>query len=176
MFSLVINESTHFSYTAQLTIFVRALSNNFDVIEELLELESLQGTTKGSDLFSALKTCMEKSNMDWAKLDSICTDGCPAMTGKRAGCLVLLEQFLEQPLLKHHCIIHHEALCGKSLELKHVMNVMVKCVNKIKARALNRHEFRQFLLDMEEEYGDLILYTVKFDDYQKVKSFQAFGN
>ena len=32
-----------------------------------------------------------------------------------------------------------------------------KCVNKIRARALNRHEFRQFPLDMEE-YGDLILH------------------
>ena len=28
---------------------------------------------------------------------------------------------------------------------------------KIIARALNRREFRQFLLNMEEEYGDLIL-------------------
>ena len=38
------------------------------------------------------------------------------------------------------------------------MDVVVKCVNKIRARALNRREFRQFLLDMEEEYGDLILH------------------
>ena len=105
-FSLAMYESTDLSDTAQLTIFVRALSNNFDVIEELLGLESLQGTTKGSDLFFALKTSVEKSNMDWAKLDSIYTNGCPAMTGKHAGCLALLEQFLERPLLKHHCIIH----------------------------------------------------------------------
>ena len=76
------------------------------MIEELLGLESLQGPTEGSDLFSALKTFVENSNMDWAKLDSICTYGCTAMTGKRAGCLALLEQFLERPLLKYHCIIH----------------------------------------------------------------------
>ena len=38
---------------------------------------------------------MEKTNTDWAKLDSISTDGCPEITGKRAGCLALLEQFLQ---------------------------------------------------------------------------------
>ena len=58
-------------------------------------------------MFSALKTCVEKSNMDWAKLDSICAEGCPAMTGKRAGCLALLEQKLERPLLKYHSIMHY---------------------------------------------------------------------
>ena len=83
-----------------------SVSTNIDVIEELLGLESLQGTTKGSDLFSALQKCVEKSNMKWVKLDSICTDCCPAITGKSAGCLALLQQFLERPLLKYHCIIH----------------------------------------------------------------------
>ena len=55
-FSLSMDESTDLSDMAQLNIFVRAVSNNFDAIEELLGLESLQGTTKESDLFSALKT------------------------------------------------------------------------------------------------------------------------
>ena len=157
-FSLAMDESTDLSDTAQVTIFVRAVSDNFDVIEELLGLESLEGTTKGSDLFSALKTCVQKSNLDWAKLDSICSDGCPSMTGKHCGCLALLERFLERQLFQYHCIIYQEALCGKSLQLKHVMDSVTKCVNKIRARALNRREFRQFLLDMEEDYGELILH------------------
>ena len=89
-----------------------------------------------------MKTFVEKSNMDWAKLDSICKDGCPAMIGIHAGCLALLKQFFKRPLLKYHCIMHQESLCGKSLELKHVMDVMIKCVNEVRERALNRHEFR----------------------------------
>ena len=42
----------------------------------------------------------------------------------------------------------------KSLKLKQVMDMVVKCVHKIRASALNRREFRQILLDMGEEYGD----------------------
>ena len=45
-FSLAMDEFTDLCDTAQLTIFVRAVSNNFDVIEELLGLESLRALLK----------------------------------------------------------------------------------------------------------------------------------
>ena len=38
------------------------------------------------------------------------------------------------------------------------MEVVTKCVNKIRARALNRREFRQFLVDLNEDFGELLLY------------------
>ena len=50
-FSLAMDESTDISDTAQVSIFIRAVSDNFEVMEELLGFESLQGTTKGTDLF-----------------------------------------------------------------------------------------------------------------------------
>ena len=134
-FSLAMDESNDIYDTSQLTIFFRAVNENFDVIEELLGFESMHGTTKGADLFDALKSCVESNNLDWAKLDSLCTDGAPAFTGKHSGCGSLLEQFLGRQLLKYHCIIHQEALCGRSLNLRHVMDVVMKCVNRIRARA-----------------------------------------
>ena len=42
--------------------------------------------------------------------------------------------------------------------MKHVMDIAVKCVNKIRARSLNRREFRQFLIDDEEKYGELLIH------------------
>lgn len=42
--------------------------------------------------------------------------------------------------------------------LKHVMDVVLKCVNKIRGRALNRRQFRLFLSVLQEEYGELLLH------------------
>ena len=38
------------------------------------------------------------------------------------------------------------------------MEVVVKCVNKIRAKSLNRREFRQFLEDIGQHYGELLLH------------------
>ena len=76
--------------------------------------------------------------MDFSKLISVCTDGAPSMVGKVAGAATLLEKFVDHPILKYHCIIHQEALCGKTLNMQHVMSPVIKCDNKIKVRALNQ--------------------------------------
>ena len=46
----------------------------------------------------------------------------------------LLERFLDRPLLKYHCIIHQESVCGNIFYLQHAMILVVKCVNNIRAR------------------------------------------
>ena len=80
------------------------------------------------------------------------------MKGCNVGFCTKLEQFLGRTLLKYHCIIHQESLCGKSLQMKSVMSV-VKCVNDIRAAALKRREFRQLLNEVDEQYGELFLHT-----------------
>ena len=87
-FPLALDESTDVTDTAQLCIFIRTINDRFEVYEELLAVEAMTGTTKGVNLFETLKACVERNNIDWTKLDSICTDGAPAFTGKNVGCIV----------------------------------------------------------------------------------------
>ncbi|KAL4154133.1 hypothetical protein QTP88_001966 [Uroleucon formosanum] len=58
-FSIALDESTDVSDVSQLLIFVRVISPQFEVYEELLELFSLHGTTKGSDIFNVVKNAIE---------------------------------------------------------------------------------------------------------------------
>ena len=44
------------------------------------------------------------------------------------------------------------------MNMKHVMDVVLKCVNKIRARSLKRREFRQFISELDAEYGELLLH------------------
>ena len=50
-FSLACDETTYITNTAQLAIFVRGITAEFDTSEELLSLQAMHGTTKGEDLF-----------------------------------------------------------------------------------------------------------------------------
>jgi len=69
----------------------------------------------------------------------------------------LLESIFGRPFLNYPCIIHQDSLCGKVLSLQHVIVPDVKCVNKIRAKGLNRKQFREYCEQPDEEYGDLIL-------------------
>ena len=158
VFLLAFDESADICDVAQLSIFVQGIDDNFNVFEEFIGFASLHGKTRRSDIFEKVKLCLESQQLDLNKLLGVCTDGTPSMIGKAAGAVALLERFFGGPLLKYHCIIHQESLCGKVLHLQHVMVPVVKCVNKIRARGLNHRQFREYCELLDEEYGDLILH------------------
>ena len=153
------DESTDATNTAQLAILGIIVDQELNVKEELLGLVAIKGRTRGVHILNALKKCDEKMNFQWDKLTSVCSDRAPAMTRCNVGFCAQLEQFLGRTLLKYHCIIYQESLCGKSLQMKDVMSVVVKCVNDIRAAALKRREFRQLLNGVNEQYGELLLHT-----------------
>ena len=55
LFSLALDESTDIDDDAQLPIFVRGISENFEITEELLSVESMKNTTTGEDIFECVK-------------------------------------------------------------------------------------------------------------------------
>ena len=132
------DESADISDVAQLSIFIRGIDNNFNVFEELIGLESLHGRTRGLDIFDKVRSCLENLQLDFSKLLSVCTDGAPSMVGKVSGTVTLLERFVDRHLLKYHCILYQEPLYGKVMNLQHVVTPVIKCMNKIRARGLNR--------------------------------------
>lgn len=162
-FSVAIDESTDKTDTAQLAVFVRGITNDFRIVEEMARLVPMKGQTTGEDVLQALLACLAEMNLDMKKLISICTDGAPAMVGVKKGAVTLLENKLKEndidrPLIKLHCIIHQEALCAKSANMKEIMKLTVKTVNVILSKGLNHRQFQKFLEETEAEYGDLLYY------------------
>ena len=131
--SIAIDESTDTTDTAQLAVFVRGVSSNFDIFQNLIELVPLKGTTTGADILKALLQCTSNMSLDLSKLMSVTADGAPAMIGRNKGAVALLQKHLENlgrndKITKVHCLIHQEALYAKTTNLKNVMDTVVVVV------------------------------------------------
>lgn len=155
-FSIALDESTDISHTSQMLIFVRTVDVDFNVSEELLKLASLHSTTKGVDIYEELKNvvCMYGG---FEKCTAIVTDGAKSMVGKNIGLARLLKQNgINCQML--HCIIHQQALCGNIMGLSCTMSTVIKITNAIRGgnRALTHRKFKQFLEELDAEYGDLL--------------------
>lgn len=83
---------------------------------------------------------------------------CTCNDWKKNGCVALLQNFLGRTLFSYHCIIHQEALCAKDMKLDDIMDPVVRCINYIRAKALNRREFKTLFEEEISEYGELQLY------------------
>lgn len=158
--SFALDESTDITDTAQLLIFIRGIDDNFCVTEELACMRSLKGTTKGSDIFQEFQETITSLKVPLTNICNITTDGAPNMTGTKSGFVgIFKESFPGNEVVFLHCVIHQEALCKSALDMKHVLDVVIKLVNSIRSRAFNHRQFREFLDSLQSEYSDVLYYT-----------------
>ena len=151
-FSIALDESTDIKNTAQLIFFIRGVTKDFHVPEQILALASMNGTTTGADIFA---------DREESSLACIVITMTTAITCAQNGFVGRLRKlFTDNNLVpayaEYHCIIHQEALCSKVTNLSDVMEVVVKTVNKIRSRGLNHRQFQEFLKDAKSEYCDII--------------------
>ncbi|ROT71300.1 general transcription factor II-I repeat domain-containing protein 2-like [Penaeus vannamei] len=158
-----LDESTDVQDSAQLLIFIRGVSANFEMCEELAALQSLKGTTTGEDIFGKVYQTMEELDLDWSKLASITTDGASSKVGMSRGLIGRMNREMEErgltAPLQVHCLIHQQALCCKVLTWDSVMKVVVSCINFIRAKGLKHRQFQEFLSELESAHGDVLYCT-----------------
>lgn len=151
-FSVAIDESTDITDMAQLAIFIRGVDETLTVTEEFVELVPMMDTTTAEDIFGSVVAALDRVGVDWSRAVSMATDGAPSMIGKKAGVVTKFREKVQalnggDRFWTFHCILHQEALCCKSLKMDHVMEVVVRTVNFIRARGLNHRQFDTLLSD-----------------------------
>lgn len=179
-YSLALDESTDATDTAQLAVFVRAVTPTIGIIEDLLGVCSMKDTTKGVDILKEVKQLLEAFDLPLSKLAGVTTDGAPAMVGSQSGFIALLKHSIKEAgyspeIFKHHCIIHQVQLCAKALSMNHVHDEVVSIVNYIKAHALHHRQFRALLEDVCHDQGDLVYFT-KVRWLSRAATFSRFWN
>ena len=91
-YSIAIDESIDNTDSAQVLVFIRAITGDFHCFEELLCLCTMKDRTRGIDIFNAFKEKCNEAKLGFANLISVCTDGAPAMKGVREGFIGLLKK------------------------------------------------------------------------------------
>ncbi|XP_076030406.1 protein FAM200C-like [Oratosquilla oratoria] len=154
-----IDESTDVSNHSQLLVFVRYVHERC-IKEEFLFCERLETTTKADDVFRLVQLFFDCHELSWDLIGSICTDGAPAMIGKKSGFVAMVKEKAPH-VLTTHCVLHRQALASKTLpkKLKEVMGVVVQTVNYIRGRALNHRLFKKFCDKIGADYGMLLYHT-----------------
>ncbi len=72
------------------------------------------------------------------KLVAITTDGAPAMLGVRSGFIALCRNDPDfSDFVNYLCVIHQQALAGKVVDFSHIMTLVNKLINSIRAKALH---------------------------------------
>ena len=154
------DESVDSGSTAQLMIFIRMVFDDFSTKEELLTFLPLKATTRGVDIYTAVKNFFVEKKVPLNKLASITADGAPAMTGRHAGFITQCRNDPDFPTFLHyHCIIHQQAICAKVTGFDHVMNPVLRIINSIRSKAKQHRMFKMLLNELSAEYGDLLLHT-----------------
>ena len=83
--------------------------------DEFLFCKTLQTMTKADDVLRLVANFFQKQQIKWEKLSSVCTDGAPAMIGKRTGFTTLLT-FLFLFMVLCLFIAHSEYYANKSMK------------------------------------------------------------
>ena len=161
---MALDEITDIDGTAQLLIFVRSITENFEFTEEFLSMESMKDTTTGEDIFECVENAFCTMELPWQKMVSVTSDGCPSLTGKNVGLLKRLSDRVAEvdctrELIFLHCIIHQDVLCKKVFDMKHVVDPVLKSVNFIRARGLNHRQFITLLEDCDSDHSGVPYHT-----------------
>ncbi|KAL4083148.1 hypothetical protein QTP88_028478 [Uroleucon formosanum] len=139
-----------------------SVNKDLGISNELLSVHSMHGTTTGIDIFKVIEKSFLEYNLKWENLKCITTDGGRNMCGTKKGLIGQIFTNCEKEGFKPmtlHCIIHQQALCGKTLDLSCVMDPIISTVNFIRSSALRHRQFQDFLKEIETEYPDIPYFT-----------------
>lgn len=158
-YSLQLDESTDVSSCSQLMVFARYFEGEV-MKEEYLFSEPLTTTARGEDVFKLLEAFVMKHEISWGRLAGLCTDGAPAMIGRKSGFKAFVKEVAPQASFTH-CIIHRHALSVKTLPpgLREVLSDVVKLVNHIRGSATNSRIFKALCEEMGAGFTCLLFHT-----------------
>ena len=128
--------------------------------EEFLFCNTLSTTATAIDIKAVVECFIEANGLSWLNVKHIYTDGAPAMVGAKGGFVTLVKNKWPH-VTSSHCSLQRYSLATKTLPtpLMEVMEVAVKVINFIRARAKNHQLFQILAKEMGPKHLGLLYHT-----------------
>ena len=110
--------------------------------------------------------------MSGNNLVAVCTDGAPAMIGRRSEFAAQVKQ-KNSRIQGTHCLLHRQALASKTLPkiLNTVIEIIISIANYVKTSAVNSRQFRQRCKEMNSQHETLLFHSnISFTHYRFIQS------
>ena len=87
--SLQFEEITDIKLISQLVAYVKFVKENA-IVDEFLFCQEMKERTRAKDVFDPVHAFLRENSKAWNKVESVCTDGAPAMIGHRSDLVALI--------------------------------------------------------------------------------------
>ena len=113
----------------------------------------MKDRTRAKGVFDLVNAILRQNLIAWNKVGTVCIDGAPNTIGHRSDVVALMKHVAPH-MLSNRCAIYEYALACKTLplELKSVLDSVVKAVKFIRGRAVNSRLFKAFCDDLGKEH------------------------
>ena len=130
------------------------------IVDKYLFCQEMNKKTRAKDVFDHVNAFLHENSIARNKVGLVCTDGVPTMIGHRSSFIAQMKQ-LALHTVSNHCAIHKYVLACEAfpLELKSVLDSVIKAVNFICGRAVNSRLFKAFCDDLGKEHQYLLFHT-----------------
>ena len=115
-FSLQLNETTDVATLSQIAVFVCYVKE--DVIKkDFIFCQPLTTSAKAIDVKKLVDNVFRDNGLTWDMVCAICSDGAPAMLGRKSGFGALVKADAPH-ITVTHCVLHRHALATKTFRQK----------------------------------------------------------
>ena len=164
--SLQFDKTTDIKSISQFVAYVRFVKENA-ILDQFLFCQEMKERTRAKDVFDPINGFLRENSIAWNKVGSVCIDGALTIIQHRSSFLALMKQVAPH-IISNHCAIHKYAIACKTLplELKSVLDSVVKAVNFICGRAVNCPNYSKHFATTLKRSITTFFSTPKCDGYR----------
>ncbi|XP_004676385.1 PREDICTED: EPM2A-interacting protein 1 [Condylura cristata] len=159
-YSLALDDQAFVAYENYLLVFVRGVSQDLEVQEELLTIINLTHHFSVGALMAAILEALQTAGLSLQRMVGLTTTHTLRMIGENSGLVSYMREKAVSPNcwnVIHYSGFHHlELLSSYDVDVNQIVNTISEWIVLIKTRGVRRPEFQALLTESESEHGERV--------------------